>query len=135
MSLVCDVLFYVHLPAMTWYVVHRGCQTGVFSSWEACHAQVNGFKGACYRGYKSKDEALAALGSDDNQIEIRRVDGHPNNRVSWKDVIILVQGVIIFILICIIFLVSTEPNVGGILILTTPHASADDTTKSAGNQS
>jgi hypothetical protein len=84
MSLVCDVLFYVHLPAMTWYVVHRGCQTGVFSSWEACHAQVNGFKGACYRGYKSKDEALAALGSDDNQIEIRRVDGHPNNSVMER---------------------------------------------------
>jgi viroplasmin and RNaseH domain-containing protein len=85
---------------MTWYVVHGGCQTRLFFSLEACHAQVNGFKGACYKGYKSKDEALATLSSDEQKIEIKRAGGHP---LAWKDVIILVEGVIIFILICIVF--------------------------------
>ena len=37
------------LSAMSWYVVRVGRQTGVFSSWEACHAQVDGFSGACYK--------------------------------------------------------------------------------------
>jgi hypothetical protein len=41
---------------------------------------------------KSKDEALATLGSTEMKIENRRVNGDPNNRRSWKDVIILVQG-------------------------------------------
>ena len=45
---------------MTWYVVYCGHQTGVFSSWRECHASVNGFKGACYKGYKAEEEALAA---------------------------------------------------------------------------
>jgi ribonuclease H-related protein len=72
---------------MTWYVVRCGWQTGLFSSWKTCHAQVNGFKGAYYRGYKSKDEALAALNPDEKKIEIKRAHGHP---MTWKDVIILV---------------------------------------------
>jgi hypothetical protein len=54
-------------------------------------------------GYKSKTEALAALGFDEKKIEIRKVYGRPNNRRSWKEVRILVQGAIIFI--CINFLV------------------------------
>jgi hypothetical protein len=56
-------------------------------------------------GYKSKTKALAALGFDEKKIEIRKVYGRPNNRRSWKEVRILVQGAIIFIFICINFLV------------------------------
>ena len=56
--------------AMTWYVVYRGRQSGVFSSWEECHTQVNGFKGARYKGYKSKYEAVAAYNSQVIQAEL-----------------------------------------------------------------
>ncbi|MFS9663212.1 RNase H1/viroplasmin domain-containing protein, partial [Klebsiella pneumoniae] len=46
---------------MAWYVVTVGRHTGVYCSWEACHDQVNGFKGACYKKYKTKDEAMEAF--------------------------------------------------------------------------
>jgi len=41
---------------MAWYVVHVGRKTGVFSTWDACHDQVIGFKGACYKKYKTREE-------------------------------------------------------------------------------
>ena len=46
---------------MRWYVVHVGLQTGVFSTWEAAHAQVDGVKGACYQCYNSRDEEMEAF--------------------------------------------------------------------------
>ena len=49
------------LSTMSWYVVRVGRQTGVFSSWEACHAQVDGFSGACYKKYRTKEEAFSAF--------------------------------------------------------------------------
>jgi hypothetical protein len=38
-------------------------------------------------GTSPRAEALATLGSDEKKIEIRRIDGDPNNRRSRKDVI------------------------------------------------
>jgi viroplasmin and RNaseH domain-containing protein len=64
---------------------------------------VNGYKGACYRGYKSKDDIFAAFYCDE-KMEFSRAVSHPTKSSSWKDVIILAQALIIFILICIIFL-------------------------------
>jgi len=46
---------------MAWYVVHVGRQTGVFSGWGDCHAQVDGFSGACYKKYRTKEEAFSAF--------------------------------------------------------------------------
>ena len=46
---------------MAWYVVHVSRQTGVFSSWRNCHAQVDGFSGACYKKYRTKEEAFSAF--------------------------------------------------------------------------
>jgi viroplasmin and RNaseH domain-containing protein len=89
---------------MTWYVVHHERQTRLFSTWEVCHAHVNGFKGACYRGYETKEEAMTSLSLDDKKMEIKTTHGHP---MPLKDVIILVQNVIVLILICIIF---CKPN-------------------------
>lgn len=42
----CVILF--GFAGMSWYVVHAG---RVFSNWEACHAQVDGFGGACYKKF------------------------------------------------------------------------------------
>lgn len=44
-----------------WYVVWHGHQPGVYSSWEACRAQVEGVPGARYKGFPSHAEALAAM--------------------------------------------------------------------------
>ena len=46
---------------MPWYVVHHGWTPGVYSNWHDAHAEVDRFKGACYKKYQSEDEAYAAF--------------------------------------------------------------------------
>jgi ribonuclease HI len=43
------------------YVVWKGRKTGVFSSWEACAAQVQGFTGAQYKSFTSRLAAEKAF--------------------------------------------------------------------------
>lgn len=43
------------------YVVWKGRKTGVFSSWEACAAQVQGFTGAQYKSFGSRAAAEQAF--------------------------------------------------------------------------
>lgn len=45
------------------YVVWKGRITGVFSSWEDCKAQTNGYDGAVFKSFESKALALAAYNS------------------------------------------------------------------------
>lgn len=40
-----------------WYVVFEGRKRGIYSSWDECSEQVNGFKGAKYKSYSTKEEA------------------------------------------------------------------------------
>ncbi len=39
------------------YVVWKGRETGVFSSWDDCKAQTNGFDGAVFKSFESKEQA------------------------------------------------------------------------------
>lgn len=52
-----------------YYVIWRGRQTGIFDTWDAAKAQVDGFSGAQYHGFASRDEAerAFALSYDDFQ--------------------------------------------------------------------
>lgn len=43
------------------YAVKAGRQTGTFTSWNDCEAQIKGFPGAKYKSFKSEDEANAWL--------------------------------------------------------------------------
>lgn len=43
-----------------WYVVINGRNPGIYTTWEACRAQVAGYRNAVYRSYISKEEALNA---------------------------------------------------------------------------
>lgn len=43
-----------------WYVVWQGHEPGVYDTWEACKQQVEGYRGAKYRGFASRTEALRA---------------------------------------------------------------------------
>ena len=45
---------------MTWYVVQCGRTPSVYSNWHDARAEVDQFKGACHKSYKSKQEAYAA---------------------------------------------------------------------------
>ncbi len=47
-------------PKKKFYVVWKGRKTGIFTSWEACNAQVKGYLGAEYKAFDSQEAAEAA---------------------------------------------------------------------------
>jgi viroplasmin and RNaseH domain-containing protein len=59
---------------MSWYVVYRGRQPGVYASWATCHARVNGFPSSCYKRFPIKEEVVASLlefmGCEDDKIMV-----------------------------------------------------------------
>ena len=44
------------------YAVKKGLITGLFETWEECKAAVDGYSGAEYKSFKTKEEACAYLG-------------------------------------------------------------------------
>lgn len=93
---------------MPWYVVWVGRRTGVFSSWEDTHRQVAGFSGACYMKYNTRDEAMTAYSARyiaqeevkqefTRPLEIKLKKNHPC--CSLKDVIIVIQALVILVLV------------------------------------
>ncbi|MCM1135376.1 MAG: ribonuclease H family protein [Clostridium sp.] len=52
-----------------YYAVKVGLETGIFDTWEACRASVHGYSGAEYKSFKTREEALAYLGAEENSFE------------------------------------------------------------------
>jgi ribonuclease HI len=44
------------------YAVKKGLTTGIFETWEECKGAVDGFSGAEYKSFKTREEACAYLG-------------------------------------------------------------------------
>lgn len=51
---------------MKFYAVRRGRQVGIYTSWSACKAQVNGYPGAQYKAFSTKPEAEAFIAAPDH---------------------------------------------------------------------
>lgn len=49
-------------PKKNYYIVKKGRKTGVFYSWADCQPQVQGFGGAVYKGFVTRQEAEAWYG-------------------------------------------------------------------------
>jgi len=47
--------------AKKFYVVWQGRETGIFTDWNTCKQQVDGFAGAKYKSFKTQAEAEAAF--------------------------------------------------------------------------
>ena len=78
------------MPKKKLYAVKKGKKTGIFQTWDACKASVDGYPGAEYKSFLSREEAEAYLtgannplrntdvesdaGSEENQI-VAYVDG------------------------------------------------------------
>lgn len=83
-----------------YYAVKAGKKPGIYHSWDECKAQVDGFSGASYKGFKSLAEAKAFIGTGDElqatsiSDMIAYVDGSYN--VATKEfsygMVILYQG-------------------------------------------
>ena len=84
--------------AAKYYVVRNGRKNGIYRTWEECKAQVDGFKGASYKSFKTEREALEFLseGADshdtgDNAVKAY-VDGSFYNGEYSYGVVILRDG-------------------------------------------
>ena len=51
------------------YAVKKGKKTGIFKTWEACKASVDGYSGAQYKSFFSEDEAQAYLSGTENPFQ------------------------------------------------------------------
>lgn len=50
--------------AKKYYAVKKGRSTGIFTTWEACKASVNGYPGAQYKSFSAAEEAQGYLKGD-----------------------------------------------------------------------
>ncbi|MBU1683784.1 RNase H1/viroplasmin domain-containing protein, partial [Patescibacteria group bacterium] len=51
------------MPKPKYYVVWKGRQTGIFTTWEECAAQVSGFYNAQYKAFENRELAEIAFKS------------------------------------------------------------------------
>lgn len=51
------------------YAVRKGKKTGIFQTWDACKASVDGFSGAEYKSFVSREEAESYLAGADNPLK------------------------------------------------------------------
>lgn len=47
-----------------YYAVKKGKTPGIYRTWDACKAQVEGYPGAVYKGFAAEDEAKRYMGED-----------------------------------------------------------------------
>ena len=83
-----------------YYAVKNGRIPGIYTSWDECKEQVNGFSGAVYKSFTIKEEAMAYIDNSEVKTEvsdnaaIAYVDGsylHSAKRFSFG-AILLYQG-------------------------------------------
>lgn len=71
--------------AKKYYAVRKGKKTGIFTSWDECRQYVNGYSGAEYKGFASKQDAENYIAGDvsistDADEVIAYVDGSFDNK-------------------------------------------------------
>lgn len=81
------------------YAVKNGRKTGIFTTWDECKAQVDGYSGAIYKSFRTKDDALSFMGAaekpekTDEAIPIWYVDGSYNiNTKEYAYGAVLITG-------------------------------------------
>jgi hypothetical protein len=83
---------------MTWYVVFRGQKSEVYVSWGVCSEYVLGYSGAVYRSYFKRLEVVTTYATFlEQQNKDRKPEQVAKSR-SWKDLVILVQFIVIVVL-------------------------------------
>lgn len=61
------------------YAVKKGKQTGIFQTWDACKASVDGYSGAQYKSFLSEEEARAYLEGTSNPL-VHSPEEHPDDK-------------------------------------------------------
>ena len=66
------------MKQVKYYVVWKGRKTGIYTTWQACEAQVKGFVGAQYKAFSTRAEAEKALSGRYGQYS-----GKPASSQKW----------------------------------------------------
>ncbi len=77
-----------------YYVVWEGHEPGIYTSWPECQRQVNGFEGARYKSFKSKEEADDAyysdsrdyIGKSPKQTTKKNVSAKAREAIIWDSI-------------------------------------------------
>lgn len=72
------------MAAKKYYAVKKGTVIGIFTEWAECKASVDGFPGAEYKGFATKEEAAVYLGMKPDAADSMVTDGQVAN-VDMKE--------------------------------------------------
>ena len=68
---------------MKFYAVRNGRQIGIFTDWNECKRLVTGYKGAEFKGFVNRDDAVAYMnGAEHDEHEIKQ---SPDTAVAYVD--------------------------------------------------
>lgn len=69
------------------YAVKNGKTPGIFETWDECKKSVDGYSGAVFKSFKTKDEALdfLGIGNSSNSGNPTNVNGNINSNSSCAD--------------------------------------------------
>lgn len=84
--------------AKKYYAVKAGRKTGIYETWDECKEQVDGFKGAAYKSFKTISEAYEFMGYEKidtgrpENNEMCNEDNFVNDNASENSMIAYVDG-------------------------------------------
>jgi len=70
---------------MKFYAVRVGRVPGIYTSWDACAAQVKGYPGAVYKSFKSREDALLFLDPPQPQEPVAENGSSTSSVDIWVD--------------------------------------------------
>jgi ribonuclease HI len=68
-----------------YYVVLKGEEPGIYDNWNDCKVQVDGFKGAIYKSFKSLEEAQSAFNTGNLNVEETKKEENKITSSSYLD--------------------------------------------------
>ena len=72
--------------AQKFYAVRKGRQTGLFTKWDDCKAQVQGYSGAVYKSFATLTEAQQYLWGDEERQHVdEEAQAAPGEMVAYVD--------------------------------------------------
>lgn len=71
--------------AKKFYAVKVGKTPGIFETWDECKKSVDGYSGAIFKSFKTKEEALAFLGAGDSNNSSKNTSSDSSHATAYVD--------------------------------------------------
>ena len=78
-----------------YYVVKVGSKIGIFNNWTECQASVKGYKGAVFKGFETKAEAVEWLNGGEGvpaNLNVKDIKNAPSNSIDPIDFEVYTDG-------------------------------------------